>query len=247
MADRARHRIAHCRSGWQAGDRLGRVSPLACKSGAPAPPGRGRGGVVRTCRSTSMVARPAQHQRPIAPRGWLLGNAPSRRTSSAGACCSGSIRVLPAALTGKASSAGRQPRSKAQRDVDGTRSPDGAISQQELDDAVQALRAARRTPMQRRDRNTQLDLDWTRDVMITGIAGIAVAQVGDLITETRSSPQCRSRSDRVSIDQRAGVCASRIRQIGRRGTWADPLGREPLSRTRQGLGGQSRMTCRPGR
>lgn len=63
----------------------------------------------------------------------------------------------------------------------------GAVSQQELDDAVQAHRAAKaasdsaRAAMQQ----AQLDLDWTRVTSpISGIAGIAVAQVGDLITES---------------------------------------------------------------
>lgn len=64
---------------------------------------------------------------------------------------------------------------------------DGAVSQQELDDAVQAHRAAKAASDTARAavQQAQLDLDWTRVTSpITGIAGIAVAQVGDLITES---------------------------------------------------------------
>ncbi len=63
---------------------------------------------------------------------------------------------------------------------------EGAVSQQELDDAIQSHRAAKaasdtaRAAMQ----EAQLDLDWTRVTSpIDGVAGIAVAQVGDLISE----------------------------------------------------------------
>jgi membrane fusion protein, multidrug efflux system len=64
---------------------------------------------------------------------------------------------------------------------------DGAVSQQELDDAVQANRAAKAASDTARAavQQAQLDLDWTRVTSpITGIAGIAIAQVGDLITES---------------------------------------------------------------
>jgi membrane fusion protein (multidrug efflux system) len=63
----------------------------------------------------------------------------------------------------------------------------GAVSQQELDNATQANRAARAAADSARAAvaKAQLDLDWTQiKSPITGIAGIAVAQVGDLISET---------------------------------------------------------------
>jgi membrane fusion protein (multidrug efflux system) len=61
---------------------------------------------------------------------------------------------------------------------------EGAISQQELDNAVQAERGGRALVDSARAavEKAQLDLDWTRVTSpIDGIAGIAVAQVGDLI------------------------------------------------------------------
>ncbi len=63
---------------------------------------------------------------------------------------------------------------------------EGAISQQELDDAVQANRAAKAAVDSARAgvEKAQLDLDWTQlKSPIGGIAGISVAQVGDLIGE----------------------------------------------------------------
>jgi len=60
----------------------------------------------------------------------------------------------------------------------------GAVSQQELDNAVQANRAAKAASDSALAavQQAQLDLDWTRVTSpIEGIAGIAVAQVGDLI------------------------------------------------------------------
>jgi membrane fusion protein (multidrug efflux system) len=63
---------------------------------------------------------------------------------------------------------------------------EGAISQQELDDAVQANRAAKAAADSARAgvEKAQLDLDWTQlKSPIGGIAGISVAQVGDLIGE----------------------------------------------------------------
>jgi membrane fusion protein (multidrug efflux system) len=63
----------------------------------------------------------------------------------------------------------------------------GAVSQQELDNATQANRAARAAADSARAAvdKAKLDLDWTViKSPITGIAGIAVAQVGDLISET---------------------------------------------------------------
>jgi membrane fusion protein (multidrug efflux system) len=63
----------------------------------------------------------------------------------------------------------------------------GAVSQQELDDAVQANRAAKAASDSARAavQQAQLDLDWTRVTSpIDGVAGLAVAQVGDLIGES---------------------------------------------------------------
>jgi membrane fusion protein (multidrug efflux system) len=63
----------------------------------------------------------------------------------------------------------------------------GAVSQQELDNATQAHRAARAAVDSARAAldKAKLDLDWTQiKSPITGIAGIAVAQVGDLIGES---------------------------------------------------------------
>jgi membrane fusion protein (multidrug efflux system) len=61
---------------------------------------------------------------------------------------------------------------------------EGAISQQELDNAVQANRGARAAVDSARAgvEKARLDLDWTQlKAPIAGIAGISVAQVGDLI------------------------------------------------------------------
>lgn len=63
---------------------------------------------------------------------------------------------------------------------------EGAISQQELDNAVQANRSAKAAVDSARAgvEKAQLDLDWTQlKSPIGGIAGISVAQVGDLIGE----------------------------------------------------------------
>jgi membrane fusion protein (multidrug efflux system) len=62
-----------------------------------------------------------------------------------------------------------------------------AISQEELDNAVQASRAAKATADSARAavEKAQLNLDWTQvKSPIDGIAGIAVAQVGDLVGES---------------------------------------------------------------
>jgi membrane fusion protein (multidrug efflux system) len=61
----------------------------------------------------------------------------------------------------------------------------GAVSQQELDNAVQGNRAAKAAydSAAAAVQQAQLDLDWTRITSpIDGIAGISVAQVGDLIS-----------------------------------------------------------------
>ncbi len=63
---------------------------------------------------------------------------------------------------------------------------EAAISQQELDDAVQANRAAKAAVDSARAgvEKAQLDVDWTQlKSPIGGVAGISVAQVGDLIGE----------------------------------------------------------------
>jgi len=77
---------------------------------------------------------------------------------------------------------------KAQQDV--TRytplAAEGAISQQELDNAVQAQRAGKAAVAAARAtvEKAQLDLDWTQlKSPIDGIAGISIAQIGDLVSE----------------------------------------------------------------
>src|SRR5262245_9929608 len=64
---------------------------------------------------------------------------------------------------------------------------EGAVSQQELDDAIQR-RAANRAQVESATaalENARLNLDWTRVLSpITGIAAIATAQVGDLVGPT---------------------------------------------------------------
>jgi membrane fusion protein (multidrug efflux system) len=62
-----------------------------------------------------------------------------------------------------------------------------AISQEELDNAVQANRAAKAAADSARAavEKAQLNLDWTQvKSPIDGIAGISVAQVGDLVSES---------------------------------------------------------------
>lgn len=62
----------------------------------------------------------------------------------------------------------------------------GAVSQQELDDAIQQ-RAANRAEVdsaRAQLEQARLNLDWTRVTSpVTGIAGISVAQIGDLVGE----------------------------------------------------------------
>ncbi|MDG2305970.1 MAG: efflux RND transporter periplasmic adaptor subunit [Candidatus Binatia bacterium] len=60
----------------------------------------------------------------------------------------------------------------------------GAVSRKELDDAVQTEAANRAAVQSAKAAVTQaqLDVDWTRiDAPIDGVAGIAVAQIGDLV------------------------------------------------------------------
>jgi len=62
---------------------------------------------------------------------------------------------------------------------------EGAISQQELDNAVQANQANKASVEAARAAvdNTKLNLGWTKvTAPISGIAGISVAQIGDLVT-----------------------------------------------------------------
>lgn len=64
---------------------------------------------------------------------------------------------------------------------------EGAISQRELDDAIQASLAGRASVASARAKleNAQLNFDWTSVTSpISGIAGIATAQIGDLILES---------------------------------------------------------------
>ena len=77
---------------------------------------------------------------------------------------------------------------KAQQDVKRYTplAAEGAISRQELDNAVQASRAGTATVDSARAavENAQLDLDWTQvRSPIDGIVGISDAQIGDLIGE----------------------------------------------------------------
>jgi membrane fusion protein (multidrug efflux system) len=78
---------------------------------------------------------------------------------------------------------------KAQQDVSRYTplAAQNAISQEELDNAVQASRAAKATADSARAavEKAQLNFDWTQvKSPIDGIAGIAVAQVGDLVGES---------------------------------------------------------------
>jgi membrane fusion protein (multidrug efflux system) len=64
---------------------------------------------------------------------------------------------------------------------------EGAISQKELDDSVQANDANRASVVAARANadKAKLNLDWTRVTsLIDGVAGISTAQIGDLITES---------------------------------------------------------------
>lgn len=76
---------------------------------------------------------------------------------------------------------------KFQQDVarDTPLAAQGAVSRQELDDAVQAVRAteAQVQAAEAAVTNARLDLEWTKVYSpIDGIAGIAPVQVGDLVT-----------------------------------------------------------------
>jgi membrane fusion protein (multidrug efflux system) len=68
---------------------------------------------------------------------------------------------------------------------------DGAVSQQELDNAVQAARAARAEvdAAQAVVEKAQVELGFTKILSpIAGIAGVAKAQIGDLVGPTTSEP-----------------------------------------------------------
>ncbi|MFN8628290.1 MAG: efflux RND transporter periplasmic adaptor subunit [Candidatus Binatia bacterium] len=97
-------------------------------------------------------------------------------------------RQYQAALDEATGQLGRAQASLTKTDQDVARySPlakEGAISQQELDNAVQANRAARAQSESARAalEQAKLNLDWTRVTSpVDGIAGIAIAQIGDLI------------------------------------------------------------------
>jgi membrane fusion protein (multidrug efflux system) len=81
-------------------------------------------------------------------------------------------------------------RDKAQRDVDRYKplAASRAISQQELDNALSALRQTQASAdaSQAAYDRARLSLEWTRVVApIGGVAGVAKAQVGDLVNATR--------------------------------------------------------------
>jgi len=98
---------------------------------------------------------------------------------------------------------------------------EGAVSQQELDNAIQANRAASAAADTARAavEQAQLDLDWTRVTSpITGIAGLAIAQVGDLISAS-SILTTVSQVDPIKVsipisEQEYLKFASRIQAIG---------------------------------
>ncbi len=78
---------------------------------------------------------------------------------------------------------------KTQLDVarDTPLAAEGAISQRELDDAVQANAASQASVVAARANveKAKLNLDWTRVTSpIEGVAGIATAQIGELISES---------------------------------------------------------------
>ncbi|MGH7164644.1 MAG: efflux RND transporter periplasmic adaptor subunit [Nitrospiraceae bacterium] len=78
---------------------------------------------------------------------------------------------------------------KTQLDVarDTPLAAEGAISQKELDDAVQANAASQASVVAARAivEKAKLNLDWTRVTsLIDGVAGISTAQIGDLISES---------------------------------------------------------------
>jgi membrane fusion protein (multidrug efflux system) len=87
----------------------------------------------------------------------------------------------------------RATRSKAEQDV-ARFTPlarDGAVSQQELDDAVQAARAGKAAveSAQAVVDQAQIEVGFTRIVSpIDGIAGVANAQLGDLVGPTNAKP-----------------------------------------------------------
>jgi membrane fusion protein (multidrug efflux system) len=78
---------------------------------------------------------------------------------------------------------------KSRQDVAryGPLAAEGAVSQKELDDSVQAMRANQASVEAARAavEQSRLNLEWTKvTAPIDGVAGIAVAQVGDLISPT---------------------------------------------------------------
>ena len=100
-------------------------------------------------------------------------------------------RQFQAAVEGALGQLGRAQATLGKNELDVKRytplAAEGAVSQQELDDAIQA-RAASRAEVESTKAaldNAHLNLEWTRVLSpITGIAAIATAQVGDLVGPT---------------------------------------------------------------
>jgi RND family efflux transporter MFP subunit len=98
---------------------------------------------------------------------------------------------------------------------------EGAISQRELDDAIQSSAANRASVASARAKleSAQLNLDWTSVTSpINGIAGIATAQIGDLIlenTEMTTVSQVNPIKVNFPISEREYLkLAERIKQAG---------------------------------
>jgi len=100
-------------------------------------------------------------------------------------------RQFQAALTQAVGQLGRAQAALGKSELDVKRytplAAEGAVSQQELDDAIQ-MRAANRAEVDSAKaavENARLNLEWTRVLSpITGVAAIASAQVGDLVGPT---------------------------------------------------------------
>ncbi|GJL58858.1 MAG: hemolysin D [Nitrospirales bacterium] len=98
---------------------------------------------------------------------------------------------------------------------------EGAISQKELDDAMQASAANRASVASARAKldNAQLNYGWTRVTSpIDGIAGIATAQIGDLILENTAMTTV-SQVDPIKVnfpisEQEYLKLAERIEKVG---------------------------------
>ena len=117
---------------------------------------------------------------------------PRKAPSSAPATCCSLIDPRPyqAALDQAKGDLGRAEAIRTKTEQDVTRytplAAEKAIAQEELDNAIQANRAAKAAVDSARAavEKAQLNLDWTQiKSPIDGIAGIAVAQIGDLVSE----------------------------------------------------------------